>query len=143
MEDKDLRVMLKSHGLKYTRLRAALLKVFIDYSFALSQTDLKELTTLDADRVTLYRTLKIFEENGIIHQVIDSESVVKYASCADTCSEHQHYDTHIHFKCNSCEHTYCLNEKNIPIVSLPEGYFSTHSSMLIEGICRSCNCSTT
>ena len=129
--------ILKSHRLKITPARVALLNIFLEHNFALSQVDLKNL--MDCDRVTLYRVLKCFEEKGIVHQVIDSQSDVKYALCGNSCSTHSHDDAHVHFKCTDCKQTYCLEEVEIPQVNLSYGYNIAYSFMLIRGICKGCN----
>ncbi|MBA9079148.1 MULTISPECIES: hypothetical protein [Rufibacter] len=39
-----------------------------------------------ADCVTLYRTLKTFEEKGLMQQVIDGAEPTKYALCQEDCT---------------------------------------------------------
>lgn len=105
---------------------------------ALTSNDIEEHFN-DIDRITLYRTLKSFEEKGIIHKVIDVNNVTKYALCVDECSEHHHHDHHVHFHCDDCGNTFCLEGVNIPKISLPEGYKVTNKSMMINGKCVQCD----
>ena len=57
------------------------------------------------DRVTLYRTIKQFEEKGLIHEVIDTKGQAKYALCVTECTTHEHHDDHLHFHCSQCDRT--------------------------------------
>lgn len=89
------------------------------------------------DRVTIYRTLKSFEESGLIHRVADDSDSIHYALCKEDCDEHQHADEHVHFKCASCGHTYCL-DVHIPPVALPKNYRAHQYQVLVTGICEKC-----
>ena len=39
-----------------------------------------------ADRTTLYRTIKTFEEKVIVHQIDDGTGITKYALCEQGCN---------------------------------------------------------
>jgi Fur family ferric uptake transcriptional regulator len=45
----------------------------------------------------------------------------------------------VHFKCNQCGQTNCLEEVEIPAIQLPQGYLSLESNLLINGVCVNCN----
>lgn len=136
---KEIDELLKKSGLKVTPTRRLILTVFKKHAFALSYNDIEGGIKEKLDKVTIYRTLKSFEEKGIIHQILDSSNQLKYALCSDSCSDHEHHDAHIHFKCITCEQTYCIEDREIPQISLPSGFDQVHSSMLVEGVCRGCN----
>lgn len=131
--------LLKQANLKLTPTRRLILKVFKKFPFALSYNDIDADIKESLDKVTIYRTLKTFEEKGIIHQVLDTSSQIKYALCSSSCSNHEHHDAHIHFKCTACEQTFCIDDREIPPISLPKGFTGVQSSMLVEGICKDCN----
>ena len=99
--------ILKQHKMRMTKSRKAILGVFIVQKKAIGQPDL-EKQLANFDRVTIYRTLNAFLENGILHQVLDDMGATKYALCSEHCSEHEHQDEHIHFKCISCERLECI-----------------------------------
>ena len=109
----------------------------MDSHHALTNADI-ELKIEEVDRITLYRTLKAFEEKGIIHKVIDSSNITKYALCVDQCDEDHHHDHHVHFHCDECGNTFCLEGVEVPKIALPEGYKMHNKSMLINGKCLSC-----
>lgn len=71
------------------------------YDFLEQQQTAVSLTEIEnyfdkADRVTIYRTLKTFEEKGIVHG-IQENNTTKYMLCNDGCSENTHKDRHLHF----------------------------------------------
>ncbi len=106
-------------------MRRAVLRAFLAKTYAQSSHDLEQGLDANTDRITLYRTLKTFEEKGVIHRVIDNTDILRYALCSRECARHAHTDDHVHFKCSACLHTYCLNQVAIPAVALP-GAFRQH-----------------
>lgn len=129
--------MLKQHHLKVTTFRSQVISLFLNSPFALPIHEL-ETKLEDPDRITLYRTLKSFEDKGILHKINDGSSTVKYALCIDDCTEHAHIDEHVHFHCNKCDNTFCLEHVTIPHIKLPSGYVFAQADMTIKGICNNC-----
>ncbi|MEY2793863.1 MAG: hypothetical protein RJA76_1855 [Bacteroidota bacterium] len=132
---------LEQFQLRNTPCREEVLRVLESKSFAQSQGDIETILISQFDRVTIYRTLKSFLKSGIIHKVLDDEGGVKYALCKELChhsdgTHHQH--DHVHFKCNQCGQTTCLEDVYIPKISLPSGYKKLESNLLIQGVCREC-----
>ncbi|UOQ70193.1 Fur family transcriptional regulator [Hymenobacter cellulosilyticus] len=130
---------LSRHGLRQTPVRRAVLQVMSDARFALSVGEIEPQLPPDTDRITLYRTMKSFEESGLIHRVIDDSDVARYATCSIECSAQAHFDNHVHFKCTSCQHIYCLNQVAIPAVTLPDKFEAVHRDYLLAGVCRECH----
>ncbi|MEY3321815.1 MAG: hypothetical protein RLZZ417_1398, partial [Bacteroidota bacterium] len=64
--DLEVRTLLKKHDLRLTQVRKEVLSVFLIKEQALSQSDI-ENDLGKTDRITLYRTLRSFEDNGLIH----------------------------------------------------------------------------
>jgi Fur family ferric uptake transcriptional regulator len=131
--------LLKQHNLRNTPCRNEVLKVFTKSSHALSHADIEKKAGKDFDRVTLYRTLTSFLENGLVHKVLDNEGGIKYAMCNHEHEKHGlHSENHIHFKCRSCGQTQCLDHFPIPNFSLPKQYKIEEINLLVEGICQKC-----
>ncbi|UOQ52671.1 Fur family transcriptional regulator [Hymenobacter cellulosivorans] len=130
---------LARHGLRQTPMRRAVLSVLFSKAFALSSNDIEQALAEDTDRITLYRTLRTFEQKGVIHRVLDSSDVIRFAACSATCTEQAHADDHVHFKCSVCQHTYCLQQVAIPAVQLPGGFQATHRDYLMSGVCEKCH----
>lgn len=70
--------ILKKHLLRVTQFRLDVISIFITAGRALASHDIEEKLH-DADRITLYRTLKSFEDKGIIHKAIDGTLTQKFA----------------------------------------------------------------
>ena len=130
--------ILKKHHLRHTPFRAEVLQIFANAGKALSSHDI-ELQLSDADRITLYRTLKSFEEKGIIHKAIDGTITQKYAICEAHCTEHHHHDKHVHFHCESCQNTFCIEQVVVPQIDLPSGFKVRQSNMVVSGLCKDCD----
>ncbi|MFT4662843.1 MAG: Fur family ferric uptake transcriptional regulator [Patiriisocius sp.] len=133
----EIKTILETQGLKKTPSRKDILSLFIENDFAISQSFLEDHLE-GLDRVTIYRTLNTFEDKGLIHKIKGADNEVKYAYCSDHCHDGKHDHDHLHFTCNNCEKTYCLDQTK-PSLILPEGYFMKQVSILVEGICKSCN----
>jgi Fur family ferric uptake transcriptional regulator len=131
--------ILDQVDLRTTDCRRVILEAFLESSYALTHADIEENVAKAFDRVTVYRTLRVFAAKGIIHKVLDDSSTPKYALCRENCDTQHHDHFHVHFKCNSCGQTNCLDEVKIPSVQLPVGYILVESNFLISGICNMCN----
>ncbi len=130
---------LANHKLRKTSVRLEVLKLFMDRKgAALSSLDIEdELNSLD--RITLYRTLKSFEQNGIIHQAIDRTGKTKYALCDHQCVQTKHSDNHAHFHCVSCGSTQCIEATIDSSFDVPANYKIEEVHLLVEGLCPTCN----
>lgn len=130
--------ILATHGLRQTGSREEILAIFLQHKTALSQPEIeKELKS--CDRVTIYRTLATYLEKGILHKVLDDAGAMKYALCTETCgSDHYHSHDHVHFKCNVCGNTTCVEDMHIPTITLPQGFKISEVNMLIQGTCPTC-----
>lgn len=137
MSKEQLTQILKDHSLRITNCRLDVMQLFIDEKNALSQGDL-EGSLEQYDRVTLYRTLNSFLDSGILHKIPNEEGTATYGMCYDTCSPDHHHHNHIHFKCNTCGQIECLEEKEVPKVSVPKGYQVEGINMILDGVCASC-----
>ncbi len=134
-----MEALLKKHNLRKTSGRLSVLQCFLECGKALSHGEVQELVGQKMDRVTLYRILQSFEENGLLHKVPDDQVSVKYALCDHVHDlDHAHSDNHAHFKCNSCGDTVCLEESSIPEINIPRGFQVNQSFLLLEGLCNEC-----
>ena len=129
--------ILQQKALRITPMRQLVLEYFIAKNKILGLIDLENVFPR-ADRITIYRTLKIFEEKGIVHRIEDGQSEVKYALCKVDCSEDRHIDDHPHFHCLNCGDISCLEEVFIPSLDLPEGYQLEEVNMMVKGVCVNC-----
>jgi Fur family ferric uptake transcriptional regulator len=120
-----------------TAMRLLVLDVLLNQTSALSLTDI-EKSLEPADRITIYRTLKTFEEKGLIHSIDDGTGSPKYALCVEDCDANHHHDLHVHFYCTTCKETFCLPDNKIPDLSLPVGFSAIEMNLVVKGVCINC-----
>lgn len=128
--------ILNNNNIKLTATRINVLKELMNSNIALSAKDLESRLYL-IDKVTLYRTLKTFENKKVIHSIQDGTNELKYALCIEGC-ECVLQDQHIHFHCEKCDKTFCFTEARIPLVSIPINFIPNSVSMVFQGICSNC-----
>lgn len=133
-----LEIKLKEKSIVPTAMRLVVLDFLLKQSSALSLTEL-EMGMGRTDRVTLYRTIRTFEEHGLVHRIEDGSGVTKFALCAQECDVEGHHDLHIHFYCTQCKETHCLPKTHVPEVQLPSTYIAVETQLIVKGICGACN----
>lgn len=135
--NEELENKLSKKNIKPTAMRILVLQYFTEISNSISLKNL-EAHFFKADTSTLFRTLKTFEENGLLHSINDGTGMQKYAlNLEETTIEkkHQHY----HFHCNKCRETFCLNSQILPKVDLPQKFKMSEINLIIKGLCANCN----
>jgi len=130
--------ILKKNELSVTAGRKKILELFLQSPGALAHADIEKNTDGAFDRVTVYRTLQTFVEKGIIHHIPTTDNSILYALCKDSCEAGHHHDNHVHFVCDDCNKTICLEEVTVPEVKLPKGFKPKHAEMVVNGICDDC-----
>lgn len=134
----DLESELQKRSIRPTAMRLRVLKHLKLQSAAVSLTDLEQ-SFERADRTTLYRTLKTFEDRGLIHRIVDDAGNARYALCSRECSCSYPEDLHAHFYCNRCEEMFCLTRTKIPAVDLPQNFLPQDANLVIKGMCAQCS----
>lgn len=129
--------MLKSN-IRPTAMRILVYKFLLENEAAKGLTDI-ENHFAKSDRTTLYRTIKTFEEKGIVHQIDDGTGTTKYALCEEGCNCELETDLHLHFHCNVCDETICLTDHKIPQINLPIGFTAENANLVIKGVCDKCH----
>lgn len=131
--------LLDQHQLRKTKSRILVLQEFSKQQKALAHNELQQALGGNIDRVTLYRILEQFENNGLLHKIPDDEVSVKYALCSHSDEkDHKHSDNHAHFKCDSCSDTFCIEDYSIPKIESPKGFKVTEKFLLLAGLCAKC-----
>jgi len=130
--------ILKKNDLSVTDGRKKILDLFLSFEGALAHADIETNTSNAFDRVTVYRTLQTFVEKGIIHNIPTTDNSILYALCKDDCEEGHHHDNHVHFICNNCNKTICLDDVIVPTVKLPKGFTPNKTQMVVNGVCADC-----
>jgi len=128
---------LEDRNIKPTAMRLLVLRQLVECGTSVS---LKELESKleRSDKVTLYRTLKTFEQKKLIHSIDDGTGSVKYALCEEGC-ECEPRDQHVHFHCVNCRETFCLTQSKISETQIPSGFKASSASVVYKGICANCS----
>ena len=131
--------ILRHNQLSVTDSRKKILEIFLTTNGALAHSDIEKKTGEKFDRVTVYRTLQVFMEKGIIHTIPTVDNSARYALCKDECTEGHHHDNHVHFVCSACGNTTCLDDVIVPDVKLPKGFQPEEFQMVVTGVCKDCH----
>ncbi len=135
--EKILEQKLAQKDIRPTAMRLLVLDYFTKIGHAVSLNDIEAAMT-HSDRITLYRTMKTFEEKGLVHRIEDGTGSAKFALCSNDCDSSCKHDLHIHFYCNACKETYCLPKTHVPDVSLPSNFQLSEISLIAKGTCDRC-----
>lgn len=137
MSKIELKELLESHGVKTTPNRLIVAGALLAGKRPLSLMELEDIIgTIDKSGV--FRCLTLFKERHLVHTIEDGGDGVRYELCLSHNPELDE-DTHIHFFCEKCHRTFCIEDLLIPPVTLPEGYSATTANYLVKGICPQCS----
>lgn len=132
-----LELKLLKKNIKPTTMRLLVLEILLRNQKAMSLYEIQQQFD-QADRSTIFRTLKTFQEKCIIHSIDDGTGAMKFALCEEGCCC-QSEDLHLHFFCKKCQITFCLKDQPIPKINLPENFKFENANFVIKGICPDCN----
>jgi len=135
--NENIENRLTDREIKPTAMRILVLQFLMKQKSATSLMQI-EAAMPTADKSTIYRTLKTFEKNRLIHAVDDGTKQVKYALCLESCQCNAQ-DQHYHFHCTECQNTFCLTNQNIPQIELPTNFKMQQANLVIKGLCGNCN----
>src|SRR5690349_6482619 len=135
--NNELELQLLKRKIKPTAMRLVVFDFISRSRGALSLKDLEQGLE-STDKVTLFRTLKTFEEHKIVHSIDDGSGSVKYALCADTCECDYPQDIHVHFVCKVCNQTLCLPRVKVPAIELPANFSPQEANVVVKGVCDQC-----
>jgi len=135
---REIEKLLEEKKVRPTAMRLLIYKYMAEKEIAVALTDI-ENAFAKADRTTLYRTLKTFEEKGVVHHIDDGTGIQKYALCEPACNCELEQDLHLHFHCSNCNETVCLTAHKIPHISLPDGFVAEDANLVLKGICEKCS----
>ncbi|MCB0673532.1 MAG: transcriptional repressor [Saprospiraceae bacterium] len=137
MMNEKIENKLNKRHIKPTAMRILVLQYLMEQDKAVSLQSIENAFEA-ADKSTLYRTLKTFEKNKLVHTIDDGTKQLKYALCLESC-QCETNDLHYHFHCTTCENTFCLTNQNIPHIELPKNFKMQQANMVIKGHCGDCN----
>ena len=96
-----------------------------------------EYQILTIDKSGVFRALTLFKEHHLVHVIEDGGDGVRYELC-HSHDDHVDDDLHVHFYCEQCRRTYCLEDIKIPPVRLSDGFEMHSVNYMVKGICPHC-----
>jgi Fur family ferric uptake transcriptional regulator len=137
MKDKERYVtMLEAHDIKATANRLIVLRMLDGAGRPMSLSEL-EYKILSIDKSGIFRTLSLFREQHLVHVIEDGGDGVRYELCHSRHDEIDD-DLHVHFYCEQCHQTYCLEHIPVPGIELPEGFVMASVNYMVKGTCPHC-----
>lgn len=136
MNSQDIISRLESKGIRPTANRILVMKTLMCEQNPQSLSNL-ERKMVSMDKSSIFRTLTLFLEHDVVHAFEDGRGVLCYELCEEkgACD---HHDGHIHFYCESCQRSFCMEDIHIPSFELPEGFYPHSISFVIKGECPDC-----
>lgn len=136
MDDSVLIGWMKRHGVKPTANRIVIARSLAAAGRPMSMSELEAaLETIDKSNV--FRTLQVFREAHLVHVLEDTGGGARYELCHSRHDDEDD-DVHVHFYCEKCHRTLCLEDTPVPQVTVPEGFEPDTVSYLVKGICPDC-----
>lgn len=117
-----------------TASKSLVLRVLENAGTALSQDAIEQKVKGEMDRVTIYRILNRFCEDGITHKITADDGKQYFALCSGCGDSHRH--NHFHFRCTACKKVECLDQQIS--VLLPDGYAAQGFMAWVSGLCKDC-----
>ena len=136
MNSQDMISRLESKGIRPTANRILVMKTLMGEQNPQSLSNL-ERKMVSMDKSSIFRILTLFLEHDVVHAFEDGRGVLCYELCEEkgACD---HHDGHIHFYCESCQRSFCMEDIHIPSFELPEGFYPHSISFVIKGECPDC-----
>lgn len=128
--------LLEQHGVKPTANRIVVVKALAAAGRPMSLTEL-EYNILTIDKSGIFRALTLFRDHHLVHVIEDGGDGVRYELCHSHATDVDD-DLHVHFYCERCRRTFCLEQVAVPAVPLPPGFTMTSVNYMVKGICPEC-----
>lgn len=128
--------LLESMSIRPTPVREAVLEVLLDERCPMSYREVAARLPEEQDRVTLYRTLLLLLEKGIVHRAMDMKGTWRF--CAHSPNAAGCPGDHPHFICRICDRMTCMPGSSLPHLDVEPGTIVEGKHLVIYGICAQC-----
>ena len=128
--------LLEQHGVKPTANRIVVVRALAQAGHPVTLSEL-EYKILSIDKSGVFRALTLFRKHRLVHAIEDMAGGTRYELCHSHCGDEDD-DLHVHFYCEQCHRTFCLDHTPVPVVPLPEGFQMTSANYIVKGVCPSC-----
>jgi Fur family ferric uptake transcriptional regulator len=119
-----------------TKAQTAILALLQEVGSALSHDGITARLDSGIDRVTIYRILNRFVEDGVAHRIVADDGR-QYFAATEAGHGHDHDDhQHLHFRCVICNRVECVPGE--VGYQLPDGYAVDNCNIILSGSCNEC-----
>jgi Fur family ferric uptake transcriptional regulator len=136
MKEQEIEELLVHHGVRPTANRIVVARALAEAGRPMTLTEL-EYRILTIDKSGVFRALTLFRDHHLVHLIEDGGDGVRYELCRSH-SDHEDDDLHVHFFCERCHRTYCLEQTPVPQVEVPDGFMQTSVNYIVKGVCAHC-----
>jgi Fur family ferric uptake transcriptional regulator len=129
--------LLRAAGVRATRKRVEVLAAVLGADRAVAPAELWERSGLAAfmDRATLYRTLDLLAERGLVLRTLGPDRAFRYCAGGGAPAGMAHG----HFYCLCCHAMRCLPQAVLAVEqALPPGAAAGHVEIRVDGLCAAC-----
>lgn len=130
--NEDSKAILKKYQVNLTRTRVLVMDTFLKAKEPLTRTSFYDKNTGELNRITIFRTLKLFLSKKIIYRVHATDRTSRYFLSKGGTTVHSN------FICRVCKKVTPLQTIDPPEVELPDYYTQQNTEIIIEGICDEC-----
>lgn len=135
MNEQHLILLMQQHDVRPTANRIIVAKTLAEECRPLSMSELEDRIG-SIDKSGIFRALTLFKEQHLVHVLEDAEGC-RYELC-HSLNHQENNDMHVHFHCEHCGQTLCLEDIPIPEIVLPEDYEMQSASFVVKGLCPKC-----
>jgi Fur family ferric uptake transcriptional regulator len=136
VKQEDSVKWLTDHGVRPTSNRIIVLRALALSARPLTLAELEE-KLLSVDKSGIFRALTLFREHHLVHAIEDGSGALRYELCHGHGGDDDD-DLHVHFFCEQCHRTFCLDGVSVPQVDVPPGFAVTSASHIVKGVCPEC-----
>ena len=136
MKQEECIRLLTEHGIKATSNRIVVLRQLALSPRPLTLAEL-ELQILSIDKSGIFRALTLFRDHHLAHVIEDGVGALRYELCHSHGGEEDD-DLHVHFFCERCQRTFCLDGVGVPQVAVPQGFIVNSANYILKGVCPNC-----
>ncbi|MBO4811862.1 MAG: transcriptional repressor [Prevotella sp.] len=137
MKQDECEHLLTSHGVKPTSNRIVVLRALATSARPLTLLEL-ENRILTIDKSGVFRALTLFRDHHLVHTIDDGSGAMRYELC-HSHSQQEDDDLHVHFFCERCQRTFCLDGVAVPQVTVPPGFTVRSANYIVKGFCPDCD----
>lgn len=126
-------LLIKKTGISVTKKRIALLETLANLKKPVTIDELSQNISESMDTSTIYRSLRVLVESGLVYQTDFHEGVSYY--------EFQGNNHHHHITCTKCKNRESVDlcfKKDMAIVAEKKSFTITNHIFELFGICKKC-----